>query len=215
MSIDPVFRQLFDPASSVLTYLLGSPDTGEAIVIDPVAPLNTLILAVLAESHLQLKYIIRTHVHRPDRIDSQGLSELTGAAFLVGENNSEDISGQRLKDGELLVFGNERIRVLTTPGHTPGCISLLWHDRLFCGDLMEIGGCGQAEDETNPGQMFDSVTGRIFTLPGEVLIYPCHDYGGRTVSSVAEERQRNPKFVGISRDLFIARMKDKAPRHEP
>jgi sulfur dioxygenase len=207
MAHETIFRQLFDPDTSVLTYFLGDVSSGQALVIDPIAVQHTLILSLLAEAGLALKYVVRTHAHRPNRIDSGGLCELTGADYLVGAANPADIPGLRLEDGSSIMLGAEEIRVMSTPGHTPGCISLQWRDKLFCGDVMEIGGCGQAEDETDPGQMYDSVTMRIFTLPGETLLYPCHDYIGRTVSSVAEERRRNTSFSGVSRDLFIARMK--------
>ena len=103
----------------------------------------------------------------------------------------------------MLSFGNESIAVIETPGHTPGCITYAWRDRIFCGDALELGGCGQAVDETNAGAMYDSVRGRIFSLPGDTLIYPGHDYTGRTVSTVAEERQRNIAFSGLTRDRFI------------
>lgn len=199
-----LFRRLFDPDTSVLTYLLGcGPD---ALVIDPLPVQHTLIMSLLAEAGMTLAHVVRTHVHRPNRIDCGGLCALTGADYLVGAANPADIPGLRLEDGAMLAFGSESVRVIATPGHTPGCISLLWRDKLFCGDVMEIGGCGQAQDETDPGRMYDSVLTRVFTLAGETLLYPCHDYIGRTVSSVAEERCRNAGFAGVSRDLFIARM---------
>jgi glyoxylase-like metal-dependent hydrolase (beta-lactamase superfamily II) len=206
MAAEPLFRQIFDPDSSVLTYLIGDASSGTALVIDPLPVQNMLILALLAEMGLSLRSVVRTHVHRPNRIDSGGLCELTGADYLVGQGNPGDIPGRRLADGEEIALGGERLLVLATPGHTPGCISLRWRDKLFCGDVMEIGGCGQAEDETNPAQMYDSVTMRIFTLPAETLLYPCHDYVGRRVSSVGEEKLRNSWFALGSRDLFVARM---------
>lgn len=199
-----IFRQLFDRDTCVLTYLLADRDSGEALVIDPIKPQVTLLLALLAEYGCKLKYVLRTHVHRPNRIDSVGLAEATGARYLVGARNGPDIPGERLHENDLVHLGNESVRVIETPGHTPGCLSFLWRDRLFCGDVMEIGGCGQAEDETDAGSMYDSVTGKIFRLPGEMLIFPCHDYAGRTVSTVAEERVRNQAFSGVTRDQFIA-----------
>ena len=198
-----IFRQLFDPAQSAMTYLIGDPVSGEAVVIDPLKYQATLILALLAEHRLRLKYVLRTHVHRPDRTDCGDLCPHTGAIFVVGAHNAPDIPGARVGGGDVLSFGNESIGVIETPGHTPGCVTYAWRDRIFCGDALEIGGCGQAVDETNAGTMYDSVRTRIFNLPGDTLIYPGHDYTGRTVSTVAEERQRNTVFSGLTRDRFI------------
>ena len=103
---------------------------------------------------------------------------------------------------------------MPTPGHTPGCVSYHWRDRIFCGDVLELGGCGQAVDETDAGAMYDSVRKRIYGLPGETLVFPGHDYSGRTVSTVAEERQRNTVFCELSRDRFIEHLArvEKRPR---
>jgi sulfur dioxygenase len=207
-----IFRQLLDPDSCTLTYLLADPLSHEAVIIDPVRSQVPLLLAILSEQQCKLRYVLRTHVHRPRRTDSAGLSEATGARYLIGAANPADIAAERLHEGDTLQLGEHVIGVLDTPGHTPGCVSYLWRDRIFCGDVMEIGGCGQAEDETDPGLMFDSVIDKLFPLADETLVFPCHDYSGRTVSTVAEERKRNAAFSGVSRDLFIARMKDVTKR---
>ncbi len=201
-----IFRQLFDPAQSAMTYLIGDPESREAVVIDPFKYQVPLILALLAEQQLRLAYVVRTHVHRLERINCDDLCPNTGAIFVVGAGNANDIPGLRVGHSAVLNFGSESLEVLETPGHTPGCVSYHWRDRVFCGDVMELGGCGQPEGETNAGAMYDSVRKHIFSLPGETLIFPGHDYAGRTVSSVAEERQRNTAFSTLSRDRFIERM---------
>ena len=198
-----IFKQLFDPALSAMTYLIADPASREAIVIDPLKYQATMILALLAEHRLRLKYALRTHVHRPHLVECSELCARTGARFMIGARNAPDIAGDRLREGDVLGFGGETLTVIETPGHTPGCVTYLWRDRIFCGDLLELGGCGQTEDETDPGAMYDSVRQRIFSLPGETLIFPGHDYAGRTVSTVAEERVRNTLFAGLARDAFM------------
>lgn len=200
-----IFRQLFEPESCALTYLIGNIETGDALVIDPRASQVTLLLALLAEHQLKLRYVLRTHIHHPDHSACADLCSLTGAQCLIGAHNAPEAQGVRLHHAEEVRLGNEKIKVMETPGHTPGCLTYIWRDRLFCGDVMEIGGCGQPHDETNPADMFDSVRNIIFRQPDETLIFPCHDYAGRTVSTIAEERRRNTAFSGISRDLFISR----------
>ena len=198
-----IFRQLFEPKLSAMTYLIGDLASSEAVVIDPNQHQSTLIQALLAEHQLRLKYVLRTHVHRSSSAECGTLCAQTGALFVIGTANPIDYPGRRVQEGDLLHFGRESLEVIETPGHTPGCITYRWRDRIFCGDALEIGGCGQAEDETSAGKLYDSVRSRIFTLPGETLIFPGHDYSGRTVSTVAEERTQNTAFSTLSRDGFI------------
>ena len=201
-----IFRQLFEPALSAMTYLIGDPVSAEAVVIDPMKYQATLIQALLAEHQLRLKYVLRTHVHRASPDECGDLCTQTGAHFIIGALNPIDYPGERVHEGDVLTFGCESVNIIETPGHTPGCITYRWRDRVFCGDTLELGGCGLAEDETSAGTLYDSVRNRIFTLPGETLIFPGHDYSGRTVSTVAEERTQNTVFSTLSRDGFIAHL---------
>jgi sulfur dioxygenase len=99
------------------------------------------------------------------------------------------------------------LAVIATPGHTPGSMTFHWRDRLFTGDALLIGGCGRTDfQQGDAGQLYDAITGRLFTLPGETLVYPGHDYRGRRVSCIEEERTTNPRLAGRSRGDFIALM---------
>ena len=198
-----LFRQLHDAASNTLTFLLADTEEQEAAVIDPVPGQSELLLALLGEHDLRLRYVLRTHVHQPDRRPCAALCRHTGAQTVIGNGAPHEQPGQRVAHGATLVLGNEVLRVLATPGHTPCSVSYLWRDRLFCGDTIEIDGCCEQTDESNAGQLFDSVTQRIFMLPDETLIFPGHDRGGRSISTVREERSRNRAYNGRSRETFI------------
>jgi glyoxylase-like metal-dependent hydrolase (beta-lactamase superfamily II) len=199
------FRQIQDPATASLCYLLADRQSGEAVAIDPLPSHALLLLAILQEQALTLRHLLRTHVH-PGRQYESPLLGLPGLVVGQGEAALCAPADRHFADGDEVGFGAESVRILATPGHTPGCVSYLWRDRLFCGDVMEINGCGQPVDETDPGAMYDSVTGRIFTLPDETLLFPAHDYRGRTVSTVAEERRMNTSFSGLSREAFVTDM---------
>ena len=110
-----IFRQLFNPADSAMTYLIGDPASGEAVVIDPLKYQATLIRALLAEHHLRLKYVLRTHVHAPNRVDCGNLCPHTGAQFVIGRHNDSSLAGERVADGDVLRFGDESIAVIETP----------------------------------------------------------------------------------------------------
>ena len=89
-----IFRQLFNPSDSAMTYLIGDPVSGEAVVIDPLKYQATLIRALLAEYRLRLKYVLRTHVHAPNRVDCGNLCPHTGAQFVIGRNNDPTLAGE-------------------------------------------------------------------------------------------------------------------------
>jgi glyoxylase-like metal-dependent hydrolase (beta-lactamase superfamily II)/rhodanese-related sulfurtransferase len=203
-----LFKQLFDDATWTYTYLLADLDSKEAVFIDPV---NTHIddyIALLKEHGLTLKYSLETHVHA-DHITASGqLRQLTDAKTGVGQACGATAADLQLLGNETLTFGNnEQIQVISTPGHTAGSTSFLWRERIFSGDALFIDGCGRTDFQAgNPGNQYDSITKKLFTLPDETLVYPGHDYNGRYVSSIEQERTRNPRFVGKTRDEFIAIM---------
>lgn len=206
-----MFRQLFDPVSFTYTYLLACDRTHQAVLIDPVMEHRDRDLALLGELRLAPRWLLDTHVHA-DHVTS--VSVLKGAlppgarpTIAVGLACEAEGYEYPLTHGERLVFGDEHLDVIATPGHTPGSMSFLWRDRLFTGDALLIGGCGRTDFQGgDAGQLYDAITQRLFTLPGETLVYPGHDYRGRRVSCIAEERETNPRLAGKSRDEFIALM---------
>lgn len=200
-----IFRQLFDQETWTYTYLIADPDTKEAVFIDPV---NTHIddyIALLNDHNLQLKYTLETHVHA-DHITASGLlRQKLGAQTGVSELCGATTADVQIKDGDVFAFGKgETIKVIATPGHTRGSISFLWRDRVFTGDSLFIGGCGRTDFQGgDAGAQYDGITQRLFTLPGETLVYPGHDYQQRWVSSIMQERTTNPRLAGKTRAEFI------------
>ena len=198
------FRQFFDSRTAAISYLLADPPNTGAVAIDPDPdPCQGLVLkSLLAERKLELRLILLTHTHDDSFEDLAG--QYPGAGIVAGTRPRLSGGFRTAVDDENFCFGNERIRVIATPGHTPFSVSYLWRDRLFCGDALELGGCGLSEDrECDPGGIYDSVTTRVFALPDETLVFPGHDFHGRTVSTIGEERQRNPFFLARSRDAFV------------
>jgi sulfur dioxygenase len=206
-----MFRQLFDPTSSTYTYLLACDRTREAVLIDPVLDQHERDLALLAELGLRLRWLLDTHVHA-DHVTAASqlkaaLADGPAVTTAVGLACEAEGYERALSHGERLTFGDEHLDVIATPGHTRGSMSFLWRDKLFTGDALLIGGCGRTDFQGgDAGQLYDAVTQRLFPLPGETLVYPAHDYKGRRVSCIAEEREGNPRLAGKTRDEFIALM---------
>ena len=199
-----LFHQFFDETSSTLTYLLADPISGDAVVIDSVKEHMGAYLSFLQEQELSLAWVLETHIHADHITGAAGLRELTGARSAMGRNSAAGCADRLLGEGDTIVFGNHVIRVIPTPGHTPGCVTYQWRDRLFTGDALLIGGCGRTDFQGgDAGQLYDSVTERLFTLPEETLVYPAHDYHGARVSCIGQEKDLNPRFAGHNRQSFI------------
>jgi sulfur dioxygenase len=199
--------QLFDPESSTFTYVLADTSARVAIIIDPVAGHVARDLSLLTSDGIALLYVLETHTHA-DHITSAGiLSRLTGALAAAPSGCGIAPADKQLLDGDVVAFGGETLRALHTPGHTAGSMSYLWRDCVFTGDCLLIDGCGRTDFQSgDAGAMYDSITQRLFTLPDDTRVFPAHDYRGRQSSTIGQEKRRNARLAGKSRDEFIALM---------
>ena len=196
-----IFRQLFEPQSSTYTYLIACPDTGEAVLIDPVLETVERDLAVLAELELTLKYTLETHLHADHVTGAARLRERTGCKAGVPEKSGASACDIAVREGEPLAVGKLRIEPLYTPGHTDDHHAYLLPAqegaRVFTGDALMIDGCGRTDFQGgDAATLYRSVHEKIFSLPDDTLVYPGHDYQQRRVSTVAQERARNPRLGG-------------------
>lgn len=197
-------RQLFDRETSTYTYLLV--DGGDAALIDPVREQIERDLTLVRELGVRLTHVIETHVHA-DHVTAAGLiRERTGATTAASAAGAPCVDLQ-LVHGSTIQIGATTITALATPGHTDDSLSLAVPGAVFTGDTLLVRGCGRADFQNgNAGQLHDSITGVLFALPDDTLVYPGHDYAGRTVSTIGEERRFNPRIAGKTRDEFITVM---------
>jgi hydroxyacylglutathione hydrolase len=192
-------------------YILGDEETKEAVVIDPGGDEDE-ILEILNYNKFKLKLIIDTHGHF-DHVDAnEPLKAATGAKIAIHEADAQMLdkpsaeamffTGNRLrtshadillKENDILTFGQYRLKVLHTPGHTPGGISLVLEDHpyVYVGDLLFAGSIGRTDF---PGGNYDAlisaVKTKIFPLGDNYSVYPGHG----PVTTVAQERKYNPFF---------------------
>ncbi|MCZ2406356.1 MAG: MBL fold metallo-hydrolase [Burkholderiales bacterium] len=199
--------QLLDPASGTCTYLLHDPLTRAALIIDPVDAQIERDLAVLQARGLRLCWAVETHNHA-DHITSAGLlAEHTGAHTAAPAGCGIGTAQRQLADGDTLEFGGERLRALHTPGHTAGSMSYLWRGHVFTGDTLLVGGCGRTDFQSGDAHaLWRSITQVLFALPPETLVWPGHDYAGRSHSSIGAERAGNARVAGRSEQEFVALM---------
>ena len=203
-----IFRQLFDADTSTYTYLLADEDTHEAVLIDAVDTQVERDLRLIDELGLWLTHALETHVHA-DHITASGqLRERTGCDIGVSAHGHVDCADLQLQEGDVIRFGNHELRVIETPGHTDSCLTYHCEGMLFTGDSLMIRLCGRTDfQQGDAGRLYDSVTGKLFTLPDDTLVYPGHDYRGHTRSTIGEEKQFNSRLTQ-PRDAFIRTMAD-------
>ncbi|MGB1016170.1 MAG: MBL fold metallo-hydrolase [Nannocystaceae bacterium] len=196
-----IFRQLIDRETSTYTYLLGDPESGEAVIIDPVRDQIERDVELLQELGLELRYVLDTHVHA-DHITASGLLRARlNAKTVVSKAGGAPCADVLVEDGNQIAVGSLSVEVRATPGHTNGCITYVVRDGdrtlAFTGDALLIRGCGRCDFQQGDARaLYNSVHTKIFSLPPDTLIYPGHDYRGRTVTTVAEERAHNRRLGG-------------------
>jgi glyoxylase-like metal-dependent hydrolase (beta-lactamase superfamily II) len=196
--------QLFDTESSTFTYVLAAPGSKEAVLIDPVDHHWERDLRHLARLGLKLRYVLETHAHA-DHVTSAGrLRELTGAQAAVPSGCGIAPAEVQLHDGDIIRFGEgEEILVLHTPGHTAGSVSYVWRGNVFTGDTLLIDGGGRTDFQSGSSDaLYDSVTGKLFTLPDDTRMWPGHDYKGQSVSTIGWEKRHNARLAQRSRQGF-------------
>lgn len=202
-----IFRQIFDPKSSTYTYLVASRPGGEALLVDPVVEHTDRYVQLVKELDLRLVMAVDTHIHA-DHIT--GLGEVrreTGCVTAMGEQTQAECLSTHFKDNEKLAIDGLEIQALYTPGHTDDSYSLALPGRVLTGDTLLIRGTGRTDFQNgDPGAQYDSIFERLLTMPDETLVYPAHDYNGRVVSSIAEEKWYNPRLQVDGRDAYIEQM---------
>ena len=212
-----IFRQLGDPTSSTYTYLLADADTREAILIDPVFDQALRDAALIDELGLDLTWTLETHVHADHVTGAWLLKHRVGSSIAVGTATGAQGADRYLAHGDMISFGSRRLEARATPGHTSGCMSFVMGDQsmAFTGDCLLIRGSGRTDfQQGDPRALYRSVRKQLFTLPSECLLYPAHDYRGLTVTSVAEERQFNPRLAEtIGEDDFVGYMSNLGLAH--
>jgi glyoxylase-like metal-dependent hydrolase (beta-lactamase superfamily II) len=192
-----IFRQLFEPVSSTYTYLLGCEETGQAVLIDPAMPEWQRDLKVVNDLGLTLACTVETHVHADHITSALHLKRETGCRIAYPAASRLDCADLAIEEGRPLAIGGVRLDPIYTPGHTDDHYAYAADGRVLTGDALLIDGCGRTDFQNgDAATLYRSIHGKLFALPGETLVWPAHDYNHRHVSSIAQERERNPRLGG-------------------
>ena len=190
------------------SYLVGCPDTRQAALIDPEASQADRYLALAAQNGLTIRFLIDTHTHADHFSGALALAQRLDASRVMHRAAQAPGVHMRVDDGETILLGKLRLRVLHTPGHTADSMCLQVADRVFTGDTLLIGGTGRTDLPTgDPEQLYDSLFGKLLKLDAGLLVYPAHDYKGRGHSTLAAEIESNPRLQVRERERFIEMMR--------
>jgi glyoxylase-like metal-dependent hydrolase (beta-lactamase superfamily II)/rhodanese-related sulfurtransferase len=207
-----LFRQFFDADTGTFTYLLVDVPSRQGVLIDSVFEQHGRDLSLLRELGVELVASLDTHAHADHVTGSWLMHEATGCAIgLAAAARAENVT-LPLHHGDRVAFGGRSLEVRSTPGHTSGCMSFVLDDQsmAFTGDALLVRGCGRCDfQEGDAHSLWASITGQLFSLPDSCLLYPAHDYTGRTVTSVAEEKAFNARLGGAATERdFVGHMQN-------
>ena len=194
-----IFKQLFDQTSGTFSYLLADARSKQAVFIDTVYEQHERDLSLVRELELDLVACLETHCHADHVTGAWLLKHAVGCKIMASKFSGIEVFDRALNENDRVEFGDYFLTVLETPGHTDGCISYLLNDRsmVFTGDSLLIRGCGRTDfQQGSAPKLFRSIKEKLFELPDRCIVYPAHDYIGRSASTIGEEKRFNPRIGG-------------------
>ena len=199
-----IFKQVFDPKTSTYTYFIGSAKGREAVIIDPVIENVNKYIQLLTELDLKLVKVIDTHIHADHVTGASKLKKATNCATIMGEHTPSEAVEIKVKDNEIIKIDNLEIKSIYTPGHTSESYSFLLKNYLFSGDALLINGTGRTDFQNgNSKDSYHSIFDKLLKLPEDTLLYPGHDYNGKKVSTIGNEKKFNPRLQVKNVDEYI------------
>lgn len=195
-----------------LAYLVVDEASHAGLVIDPRLDQVDEILTTVTARGIRLVYVLDTHTHADHLSGVRGLAQRTGATVLAHVASKVKWGGVRRVRGRMtLELGTKTVRVIDAPGHTPDSFALLVDGHLFTGDALFAGGAGRTDFMGgSASDLFDTL--RAFeALPEDTVVHPGHDYVGRPVTTIAEEKAHNPLLREHDRAALVARLAGTAP----
>ena len=198
-----IFEQLFDTKSSTYTYIISSGRGREALIIDPVIEHTEKYIKFLKNLELKLVKVIDTHIHADHITGLNELNKRTNCTRVMGEKSKSEVIDLKIKDSQIIKVESIEIKAIYTPGHTDCSYCYIMNDRVFTGDTLLINGTGRTDFQNgSPYDAYDSLFNRLLKLPEKTLVYPAHDYNGKSFSTLENEKKNNPRLKVSSADEY-------------
>ena len=187
------------------SYIVEDEDTSEAIIIDPSWDLIELEM-VIKKNNLKIKYIVNTHHHFDHTLGNESMAESTKAPIIQHEFSElkHDIT---VKDGDFIEFGNSKLKVLHTPGHSKDSVCLVGDEKIFSGDTLFVGNCGRIDlPGGNAKDLYHSLFNVLHKLDENLVMYSGHNYGGSEISTLGQEKITNQVMQKRTEQQFLDMM---------
>ena len=187
------------------TYVIEDEKTQEGIIVDPSWDLIEIEL-IIKRNDLKIKYIVNTHHHFDHTIGNEGMVDSTNAKIIQHESSElkHDIS---VKDGDVIEFGDSKLTVYHTPGHSKDSICLIGDGKIFSGDTLFVGNCGRVD---LPGgsakELYHSLFDVLYSLDESLVLYPGHNYGHVETSTIGQEKITNLVMQKRTEQEFVEMM---------
>ncbi len=189
------------------SYLLVCEATCSAVLVDPELSQFDRTHALLSKAGARLHYLIDTHTHADHFSGTHALGQRLGVPVVMHSSSAAPYVDIRVDDGEALIAGQLRLRVLYTPGHTEDSISLVLPDRVLTGDTLLRLATGRTDLPTgNAADLYDSLFDKLLRLDDALSVYPGHNYKNAPVTSIAQERAENPRLQKRDKSAFVEQM---------
>jgi glyoxylase-like metal-dependent hydrolase (beta-lactamase superfamily II)/rhodanese-related sulfurtransferase len=191
-----------------LSYVIACGETRQAIVVDPELEETDRYLGLAAEKGFRIRYVLDTHTHADHFTAAREIGRQLAVPVVMHRRSDAPFVDLRVEEGESLIVGKLRLRVLETPGHTQDAISVVLSDRVLTGDTLLIGGTGRTDLPTgDPEALYDSLFGKLLRLDDGLLVFPAHDYKGLSHTTIGAERATNPRLQQRERGAFVQLMR--------
>ncbi len=191
------------------SYLLGCEETCAAALIDPELSQLDRYRVLAAKHGLRVHYLIDTHTHADHFSATRQLARELNVPVVMHRASPAPFVDLRLEGGEMLAIGRLRLQALHTPGHTADSMCLSVADRVFTGDTLLIGATGRTDlPSGEAGSLYDSLFGSLLKLDAALLVFPAHEYKGRSHSTIGQELAENPRLQKSDRGAFIEMMQN-------
>ena len=191
-----------------MSYLVGCPETCRPVLVDPELSQIDRYLALTAKTGVRLQYLVDTHTHADHFSATRELGRRLGVPTVMHRASPAPYVDVRVDDGETIIAGRLRLRVIHTPGHTDDSISLVLADRVLTGDTLLRLGTGRTDLPTgNPEALYESLFGKLLRLDDTLQVFPGHNYKSTPVTTLGQEKAENPRLQQHERAAFVAQMR--------